>query len=146
MQSSAGTIAGAAGLKSNFGFNVKYNNSGKNLQGRVNVIVRGTNGRVYQVKGNVMTSLSANNSNLLARTAVFNGKANVTDITDPLNPAPLGGNLTLQLNMTDRGEPGSTDTIGITVWDSAGGLWHASNWNGTRTIEQMLGGGNVVVR
>ena len=146
MQSSAGTIAGAAGLKSNFGFNVKYNNSGKNLQGRVNVIVRGTNGRVYQVKGNVMTSLSANNSNLLARTAVFNGKANVTDITDPLNPAPLGGNLTLQLNMTDRGEPGSTDTIGITVWDSAGGLWHASKWNGTRTIEQMLGGGNVVVR
>ena len=36
MSSSAGTYAGGSGSKNNFGFNVKYNNSGKNLQGKVN--------------------------------------------------------------------------------------------------------------
>ena len=145
-QGSAGQTAGAVGLKSNFGFNVKYNSSGKNLQGRVNVIVRGADNHVYQIKGNSMTSLSANNSNPLSRTAVFNGKANITDITNPLNTISLGGNMTLQMNVTDRGEPGNSDSIAITVWDNAGGLWYSSNWNGMRTVEQVLGGGNLLVR
>ena len=48
--------------------------------------------------------------------------------------------------MTDNGEPGKNDTIGITVWNKSGGLWYASNWSGTKTVEQILGGGNLVVR
>ena len=145
MSNSMGTFAGAFGTKSNFGFNVKYNKSGKSLQGRVNVIVR-NGGRVYQIKGNSMNTLTVNNSNPNARKAVYTGKANITDITDPYNPIPFGGNATFQMELTDKGEPGNTDTIGITVWDNAGGLLFASNWNGTRTIEQILGGGNLVVR
>ena len=39
--------------------------------------------------------------------------------------------------MTDKGEPGSSDTIGITVWNKSGGLWFSSNWNGTKTVEQV---------
>lgn len=142
---STGQYAGAPGLKTNFGFNVKYNKSGKNLQGRVNIIVR-NGGRVYQIKGTVMDTLSANNTNPSARTAVFTGKANISDITDPYNPIPFGGNATLQMNLTDKGEPGSTDTVGVTVWNNNGGLLFSSKWNGTKTIEQILGGGNLVVR
>jgi hypothetical protein len=48
--------------------------------------------------------------------------------------------------MTDRGEPGTNDTLGITVWNKNGALWYASNWNGTRTVEQVLGGGSLAVR
>jgi hypothetical protein len=48
--------------------------------------------------------------------------------------------------MTDKGEPGTRDTIGITVWNKSGGLWFASAWNGTRTPEQTLAGRNLVVR
>jgi hypothetical protein len=144
-QNSAGSVAGGAGQKTNFGFNVKYNKSGTNLQGRINIIVR-NGGRVYQVKGNAMSSLVANNSNPSARTATFNGKSNITDITNPLAPISLGGNATLQVTMTDRGEPGSTDSIGISVWNGSGGLWFSSLWNGTKTLEQVLGGGNLVVR
>ena len=48
--------------------------------------------------------------------------------------------------MTDAGEPGSSDKIGITVWNKSGGLWFSSNWSGTNTVEQLLGGGNLVVR
>jgi hypothetical protein len=146
LSESAGQYPGLDGLKSNFGFNVKYNSSGKNLQGRVNVIVRGTDGRVYQIKGNVMRTLSVNNANPSARKAVWSGKANLADVTDPLNPIAIGGNATFQMEMTDRGEPGSTDSLSITLWTDAGGLLHSSNWNGTRSVEQTLVGGNLIVR
>jgi subtilisin-like proprotein convertase family protein len=141
LSSSAGQYAGAPGSKNNFGFDVKYNKSGTNLQGHINTIVR-NGGRVYQIKGTVMTSLSVNS---VAGTAVFNGRANIRDITDPLNPISIDGNATLQATMTDRGEPGSTDSLALTVWDKNGGLWFTSNWTGSMTLEQVLGGGNLVV-
>jgi hypothetical protein len=130
------------GSKNNFGFNVKFNKGGTNLQGNINTIVRSQNGKVYQVKGNVMTSLAVNAS---TKTATFNGKANIQDITNPLAPLSVDGNATLQVTMTDAGEPGSSDKIAITVWNKAGGLWFASHWNGSKTTEQLLSGGNLKV-
>ena len=56
MARSAGQMPGATGPKMNFGINVKHNKSGKSLQGSINIIVR-NGGRVYQIKGNAMTSL-----------------------------------------------------------------------------------------
>jgi PKD domain/K319L-like, PKD domain len=148
-QASAGQKAGGAGAKTNFGFNVKYNKSGTNLQGSINAIVR-NGGRVYQIKSNSMTSLyvvtSTAPSPTKPATATFNGKASIQDITNPLDPQSVDGNATLQVKMTDKGEPGIYDTIGITVWNKAGGLWFASRWDGTRTVEQLLGGGNLVAR
>jgi len=52
------------------------------------VVERVGGGRVYQIKGNQMDTLTVNNSNLSARTAIYIGKAN---ITDPLAPISLGG-------------------------------------------------------
>src|SRR5207245_6759945 len=98
MQNSAGTIAGDPGTNNNFGFNVKYNKSGTNLQGNLNAIVR-RNGSVYQIKGNQMASLAVyqlvNSAWVAGCTgatstspckAQFNGKANIQDITNPLAP------------------------------------------------------------
>jgi hypothetical protein len=48
--------------------------------------------------------------------------------------------------MSDAGEPGKDDKIGIVVFNKQGGVWFSSNWNGTKTVEQTLGGGNVVAR
>jgi hypothetical protein len=48
--------------------------------------------------------------------------------------------------MSDAGEPGKSDSIAITVWNGTGALWFSSNWNGTKTAEQIIGGGNLVVR
>ena len=78
-------------------------------------------------------------------TATFNGKANIQDITNPLAPISIDGNATLQVTMTDNGEPGGSDTIAITVWNKSGGLWFSSKWDGTKTVEQLIGGGNLVV-
>jgi hypothetical protein len=162
MQNSAGTIAGSPGTNNNFGFNVKYNKSGTNLQGNINTIVR-SNGRVYQVKGTSFTSLAVyqlmNNawvsgcangaSSTSPCKAQFNGKANITDITNPLYPISVAGsgNTSLQFNMTDYGSPGTSDTLGITVWNGSGGIWFSTNWVGSppATAEQLLAGGSLVV-
>jgi hypothetical protein len=86
-----------------------------------------------------VSSLAVNNNK-----ATYNGKANIQDITNPLAPISIDGNGTLQVKLTDIGEPGKSDTISITIWNKSGGLWFSSNWNGTMSIEQLLGGGNVI--
>jgi len=145
-QASSGSFAGGNGLRSNFGFNVKNNKSGSNLQGAVNIIVR-SNGKVYQIKSNAINSMTATLANGLtgSGTAQFSGKANLRDITNPLAPVSLSGNLTLNMTLTDKGEPGSSDTIGFTLWDG-NTLVYSSNWSGANTIEQLLNGGNTQVR
>jgi hypothetical protein len=145
LANSAGLKAGDAGSKSNFGFNVKYNKSGKNLQGHMDIIVRRTDAdglHVYQVKGNAMSSMV---TDAATGKATFTGKANIQDITNPLAPVSVDGNASLQVVMTDKGEPGSSDTIAITVLNKSGGLWFASRWDGTRAVEQTIGGGNLQV-
>jgi hypothetical protein len=145
MQNSSGQFAGLTGSKMNFGYTMKYNNSGKNLQGQANIIVRGAGGKVYQIKSNAIDSLAVSGTNY-PKKGTFTTKANMTDITDPLNPISLGGNLRLQIDMTDASTGGQTDMVGITLWNANGGLYFTSNWNGTKTIEQLLGGGNISVR
>lgn len=139
---SGGQYAGGKGQKTNFGFNVKPNKSGTSLQGNINTIVR-NGGRVYQIKGNSMTSFLTKVGT--PGTANFEGKASIQDITDPAAPISIDGNATLRVTMTDW-RAGLKDSIGITVWNKNGGLWFSSNWDGTKSLEQLLGGGNLVVR
>ncbi|MER2998982.1 MBG domain-containing protein [Pontibacter populi] len=147
---SAGEKAGDAGRKNNFGFNIKYNKKGTNLQGKINSIVRRKEAdgvvHVYQIKGNVMSSLSVQLLSPSTGKAIFNGQASIQDITNPDLPVSVEGGAMLQVTMTDMGEPGKNDQIAITVWKKDGGLWFASDWDGTQTVEKVLAGGNVVVR
>ncbi|HET9216329.1 MAG TPA: matrixin family metalloprotease, partial [Terriglobia bacterium] len=139
-QESAGVYAGDDGLRTNFGFNVKFNKQLTALQGHANVIIR-QDESVYQVKTNAMQSLGVDP---VTHKATFVSKANLQDITDPSNVESLGGNLTLIVTITDPGEPGSSDTIGFTLWRGTQ-LLFSSNWTGTQTIEQLLDGGNLVI-
>ena len=133
-------------------------------------IVDRSSGRVYQIKATSMTSLGIqycqadSSGNVIANScgaapvlpcttnatsacpivANFNAKANIQDITNPASPISIDGNATLQVSITDRGEPGSSDTIGITLYDKSNTLWLSSNWNGVKTLEQLIGGGNLV--
>jgi hypothetical protein len=164
----AGQYAGDAGRKTNFGFNVKYNKSGTNLQGNINIIVR-KGAKVYQFKSNSLASLgvkyckadatgaiiagscvagaptgtcTTNASLTCPITATSQGKANMNDVTLP-TAVSMDGNLTLQMQLTDRGEPGSFDTMAITVSDGSNMLF-SSKWDGTQTVEKTLDGGNLV--
>jgi MBG domain (YGX type) len=147
VQNSAGLVPGGAGTKNNFGFNVK--NSSNGPKGNINTIIR-NGGKVFQIKGNAMTSLATKLATAPSATApstgTFNGKANIQDITNSLTPISIDGNATLQVQMSDAGEPGANDKIAITVWNKSGGLWFSSNWDGTKTTDKILGGGNLVVR
>jgi hypothetical protein len=137
---SAGTYSGDTGLRTNFGFNVKFNKQLTSLQGHVNIIIREGN-TVYQVKTNSMQSLAVDP---VTRKATFISKANLQDITDPNNTISLGGNLNLIATLTDPGEPGTSDTIGFTLWRGTE-LLYSSRWSGSQTIEQFLAGGNLVI-
>jgi hypothetical protein len=147
-EASGGLYAGGFGLKTSIGLNVKYNNKLTNLQGKFNAIVRRANGQVLNIKTNATDSLalSADPSKTIDGMATFVAKANLTDITDPLSPVALGGNLQLFVSLVDNGEgaSGYLDKLGFTLWDGSQ-LLFSSNWNGAATVEQRLVGGNVDV-
>ena len=142
--SSAGSYASDAGNKLHFGFNVKYTKSGTNLQGNMNVIYRRA-GRVYQIKATSLTSLSITSINPCSKKAIFSSKANLTDITNPVLPISIYGGITLQVTMTDNGEPGITDLIGIMLLNG-NSLVYSSNWVSTSTQELLLNRGNIKVQ
>jgi hypothetical protein len=145
---SVGQYAGTTGAKASLGFNVKNNKSGKNYQGNVNVIIRRLEGAVwktYQIKSNAIDSLTEQLASPTTGTGQFISKANFTDITDPYHPISLGGGLSFQMTVTDRGEPGTTDSVAFTLWNGST-LLYSSHWDGIKTAERMLGGGNVQVR
>ena len=129
--------------KTNFGFNVKFNKTGKNLQGKLNFIWR-SEGRIYQAKSNATISLGVDISSPDEQIAEFTSKCNFTDVTNDLNPISMGGNMIMKVTMTDRGEPGVNDDIAFTMWDGDI-LVYSSQWTGTNTIKQYLVGGNLVV-
>jgi hypothetical protein len=147
---SGGTYAGDPGSKMSFGFNVAYKN-GRPTQGHLNAIFR-HGGSQFQIKTTAMDSLGI----ALKSTgggacsgpprpscwglADFRSKANLINLS---TDSSLGG-LSLQVTFTDKGEPGLNDTIGFTLWNG-NELLFASEWNGTKTLERVLAGGNTVV-
>ena len=139
---SAGRYAGATDSKMNFGFNVKYTKSQKNLQGHVNLIYR-RDGRLYQIKSSAIDSLTVKVGP--PATATFVSKANLVDVTDPLNPVTIAGGIVLTMTAIDSGEPGTSDLMGVTLTQNGATLF-SSNWDGVATKETRLGAGNVVVR
>lgn len=147
-ESSGGAYAGDPDAKTNFGLTIKFNNRLTNLQGRATIIVR-QGERVYQIKTNALNSLVTVPYNPLqprTGTAELIGKANVTDVTDPLNPVAVAGNATLNVVMKDNGEPGSVDLISFSLWSRNGTLLFSSNWDGVRTVPQLLNGGNLNIK
>jgi len=153
LTNSNGIKKGDVGSNNNFGFNVKWNKSLKNLQGNMNTIIRRTEPDGYihtwQVKGNVMSSLSVNAS---LKEATFTGKASISDITDETDKPGIvigsgDGNATIQVIMKDVAEPGKDlDLLGITVWNKTGGVWYSSNWNGSKTVSQPIAKGNLNIQ
>jgi hypothetical protein len=144
--SCAGVIAGTKDLKTNLGFNMQFNKSGTNLKGQCNIIIR-SNGKIYQVKSNAVNTLVVSASTASGTPAYFNTKANYRDITDPLNPISLGGNMDLTVKMNDVSTGGQGDQVSILIMDpTTSQVVFSSNWNGAQTILQNLGGGNVSVR
>jgi hypothetical protein len=144
-QSPGGTYAGNSDANTNFGLTIKFTKKLTNLQGRFTIIVR-QNGHVYQIKSTSLNSLvTVPYDPTLPRsgTAELVGKANIIDVTDPINPLSVASNATLNVVMKDNGEPENADLISISLWNRNGTLLYSSNWNGISTVLQLLSGGNL---
>jgi hypothetical protein len=146
LTASAGRKAGDPGSTANFAFNSKFNQNGRNLQGSFSGIFRRTESgvvHVFQIKANSFNSLAGDPT---TGKVSFGANVSLEDATDPGRPRLIDGNAALQVTMTDRGEPGKLDSIAITVLDNNGGLWFASDWNGTAPVEDTLATGNLQVK
>lgn len=139
---SKGEYASDPGRKVNFGFNIKWNKTMKNLQGNFNLILRRGN-EIYQIKSNALLGLGIDASDPCSRKAVLTSKANLNVVTGGVTETLLG-NLGLQVTLTDNGEPGVTDMIGITAYNGST-LIYSSSWPLSGTEELTLVGGNIVV-
>ncbi|HEX2641172.1 MAG TPA: post-COAP-1 domain-containing protein, partial [Pyrinomonadaceae bacterium] len=111
------------GCTANFGLNVKYLKNGK-PQGSVLYMEHCSTGDT-KLKGNVMQSVS-----IVGRTAVIIGKG-------PLNGV---GNYGFRINVTDNGEPGSSDLFGLQITAPNGSVVPGYNF-APRTIDA----GNIQV-
>ena len=143
---SSGQFASDSLKNLNFGFNVKYNHSGQNLQGTINVTFRRTQSGVmhlYRIKGNSMNFLSVNVDGSVKK-AFFTGRVSLKDVTSPSTNLSLGSNLIVQVTVTDCG-PGNNDSIGFTLWSNSNALLYSSNWVNSTTQEKNLSGGNIEV-
>jgi hypothetical protein len=141
-QLSGGVKAGSAGRLTDFGFHVKNVKSGANFIGGASLVIR-SGGLTYQVKSTGISSLVINRVSPLPGMGSFSGKAAITDITDQAAPVVVEAVATLQVIVNDYGEPGSSDMLGITLWDKSGKLWFSSRWNSRTTVQQTVGGGNA---
>ncbi len=61
-----------------------------------------------------------------------------------ISPSYVDTHLNIAVTLTDKGDPGTSDTIGITLWDG-NKLLFSSDWRGSKTFEDPLGAGNLVV-
>jgi hypothetical protein len=139
---SKGEYASDPGRKTNFGFNVKWNKTMKNLQGNFNLILR-RGGEIYQIKSNALSGLGIDGSNPCLHKAVLTAKANLNRVTGGITENIMG-NLSLQVALTDNGEPGVTDMVGITLYNGST-LIYSSSWPLSSTEELTLVGGNILV-
>ncbi len=146
MQNSAGYWTGTTGKKMNFGLTMKYNPSGKNLQGQANIIFR-ANDSIYQIKSNAINTMAVNS---VTSEAYFNTKANLQNVTDPQNVISLGGNLDLTVSMRDVSTGGANDEISIHLARQNGQVLFSSHWSNNQTVRRQLnppfGNGNIRVR
>ena len=145
-----------AGRKMNFGLVLKWNKSARNLQGKVNIIYRGTDGNNYQIKSNAISSIVVtsvdNTGKVVAKNATYkmatiSTKATLTKLTSKGNVS-LGGNLSLTViaweSLTDK--TGKSDRISVQLAAASGsGMLFSTNWSGGKTVWQLLNGGKIQV-
>ena len=144
---SDGLYRGTPGLRTNFGFVVKYTNKGTNPHGNMDVIYRrmiGGDVHTYQINSTSITYVAVNDVSHSGKNALITAKANLNEITNPGSPILMGSNLKLQVRMTDNGDNPGGDKIAISLWNGSS-LLFSSSWNGLLTTQTQLGDGNLII-
>ncbi len=126
--------------RTSFGYTMKYNPSGKNVQGSLLMIRHLADGTKYRVKSNALGGLAIGGNGF--NWATFTGKATYLEPgwADPV------GNYSFVVYVEDHGVPGGADRFWISVRDRNGNVVAASSMSAPATANaQALMGGNIVV-
>jgi hypothetical protein len=154
---SGGYIGAPSILKTDMSFEVKYNKSLQNPQGRVEIFIRSysdANGNYtpgvehrYKVKSTAISVLSVGQPN--PAYAQFGSKANLTEVLSDGSSVGLESGITLTINLFDGLlAPGGVkpDSIGITLYRKNGGIWYSNNWVVNKTVMKKILNGEVSVK
>jgi hypothetical protein len=155
---SAGAYAMGAGSPLGFALDVRYRVRAKDANpqppsGHVDVLFH-AGGRSYAIESSDLAQLGVSEETpsgkecprrdpLCVGRADSRWTARLIDVTNPLKPTTVAGNLALQVAVTDKRD-GSGDSIAITLWDG-NALLFSSSWTGSRTLEQLLAAGTITV-
>ncbi|MFJ6197440.1 M12 family metallo-peptidase [Micromonospora sp. NPDC092111] len=119
-------------------------NNGKKLVGTAKVGYK-SDGKRYKFQSTGLDSIGIGE---VAGVPVADLRYPVTlyDISTAQSPVAVATGLTMRVTVTDRGEPGRRDGVGITVWDGDR-LVFSSDWTGSTTQEITLtaSGGNLTI-
>ncbi|MGI5238887.1 M12 family metallo-peptidase [Dactylosporangium sp. CA-139066] len=134
----AGTYATTPGSPVDLTLDAKVNN-GAGRTGSATVKFT-SGGHRYEVRTTSLNAVGVSADG----TAKARYTATLVDVTNPKKEVTVGTGLTLQVTATDRGTPGTSDSVGVTLW-SGGTLLFSSDWTGANTGEINLTGGNLTV-
>jgi predicted extracellular nuclease len=147
LTNSAGLAAGDPGSVVSFTLASKTL-PGQGPGGFINAILRRTEDdgqHLYKVS--TAMTVTALTTDRATGKATIVARCRLTDVTDPSHHVLIDADATLRVTLDDNAKPGAlVDTVGVTVWNSAGQLWFSSNWTGARTIEQPIVRGDIGVR
>ncbi|MDP9320814.1 MAG: hypothetical protein M3P16_06940, partial [Chloroflexota bacterium] len=123
----------------NYGFNVQYDKNG-NLKGQSVFVYRGADGLTYLFKSNSWSGgwLAVPSST----NASFLNSCNLQVMDATGNLVRSQGNLTCRVDLTDNGEPGTSDRYAFTA-TSGSAVIHQI---GDVTNQIQLGGGNIKIQ
>jgi hypothetical protein len=135
---------GYPGDRTNFGYTMKYNKKGGNVQGSLLIIRHMPDGTIYRMKSNALYGLSlGENVTIPMGWAAFSGKGTYLE---PGWPEPVG-NYEFTAYVEDRNEPGvGIDRFWIEVLDKDRIIEPELSLPrpaGSNTVE--IAGGNIVV-
>ncbi|HSF80805.1 MAG TPA: hypothetical protein VLA49_06205, partial [Anaerolineales bacterium] len=124
-----------------FGYNLKYNKRGTNVQGNLLLIRHMPDGSIYRVKSNALNGLALGDAGDFTW-ASFSGKATYLE---PGWPEPIGNHEFL-VYVEDHGEPGvGADRFWIEVKDKFGNITVIAMPREAIDHAVTLDGGNIIV-
>jgi hypothetical protein len=143
MIASGGQYPALGSRKLNFGFNADSGKGNQGPGGDLTIVYDAADGtKLYQIKVQTIVSIATATPTGADPIAEFTGRGDLVDITDDANPLPVLTDVIVQVEASD----GSPDTFAASVWDAAGQLLFATNWNVYELVRQEPSGGNIDIK
>jgi hypothetical protein len=124
-------VAGVYGVQTTgeatFSVDLKYNKSGKNLQGKVELFLPSANGSQIYIKSNALSSMVVDGEKVNGTIYV---RANATRLNADGSSTTLDGNISLRIDLSEA----NSGMVAITAMSSSSQLLYSNDWYFEDTI------------